>query len=74
MGSRGPKPGESAQYTDSVSAKVTPELKRRIMLHAYHRKAHEPSLPPRWGQSDLIREILEAYFAALPPEKTADKA
>jgi len=68
MPKRGPKPGKSSDFTEVVSAKVTPAMKRQIMLTVLRRKTEDASLPPRWGASDYIRDILIKYFKEHPDD------
>ena len=42
------------------------ELRSKTMLTVLRRKTEDSSLPPRWGASDYIREILEAHFREKP--------
>jgi hypothetical protein len=57
------KPSENSA---TVSAKVTPELKRKIELIVLNRRIENSALPPRWGVSDYVREIIEDYFRRNP--------
>lgn len=59
----GSKAAEPSRFTERVWASVTPEQKRALELLLLTRKQADPTLPLRWGLSDLIRELLSPHFA-----------
>ena len=59
---RGRPPGSGSDYTAKVYASVTPEQKKELERRALARR-HTEDLPARWGVSDLVRELIEAYLS-----------
>jgi len=66
---RGRPPGaknmEATPFVAKIYAAVTPEQKERLELIAVQRR-HKERRPPRWGVSDLVRELIESYLQTTP--------
>ena len=58
----GRPPGPGTPFAAKVYAAVTPEQKAELEMRALQRK-HKEKKPPRWGVSDLVRELIEAYLS-----------
>lgn len=60
----GPKPSDK---TVRLTVLVSPQQRRRLDEYVYERKLRDPSLAPRWGVSDVVRDLLDQFLATLPP-------
>lgn len=60
----GPKPSDK---TVRLTVLVSPQQRRRLDEYVYERKLRDASLAPRWGVSDVVRDLLDQFLATLPP-------
>lgn len=60
----GPKPSDK---TARVTVTLTPTQRRRLEQYVYEKKLNEADLPPRWGISDVVRDLIDDFLATLPP-------
>lgn len=61
----GPKPGPN---TAKISTSLTPEERKEFLRRVNLRKLEDSDLPPRWGTSDLLREVVQAYLKTPAPQ------
>jgi hypothetical protein len=61
-----PRTKNPTSYTATLSIKVSPQLKRELERIVLKRKLDHNDLPPRWGLSDYLREIIEDYVKEHP--------
>lgn len=55
-----PRPKKETSYTALVGIKLSPAMKRHIEETVLRIKLERKDLPPRWGISDYLRELITA--------------